>query len=70
MRLIAMNRLGPDKGISYSRAQIYRKIKAGSFPRPVRLGENRIAFAEQEIDDWIQARIAERDAAAVTAEAA
>lgn len=50
------------KGISYSDAQIYRKIKDGSFPRPIRLGANRVAWPENEIDDWINARIAERTA--------
>jgi prophage regulatory protein len=43
------------RGISYSPAQIYRKIKDGSFPSPVRLGKNRIAWLENEISDWIKA---------------
>lgn len=51
------------KGISYSDAQIYRKIKDGSFPRPVRLGKNRVAWPENEIDDWINACITARDPA-------
>jgi predicted DNA-binding transcriptional regulator AlpA len=29
------------RGIRYSRAQLWRKVKDGSFPQPVRLGENR-----------------------------
>lgn len=49
------------KGIRYSAAQLYRKIKDSSFPAPVRLGENRVAWPEDEIDAWINARIAERD---------
>ena len=50
------------RGISYSRAQIYRKIKDGSFPTPVRLGEKRIAWLGHEIDDWIKALAAARPA--------
>jgi prophage regulatory protein len=46
------------KGVPYSTSQLYRKIKDGSFPAPVRLGENRVAWPENEIDDWINARIA------------
>jgi prophage regulatory protein len=42
-----------ERGISYCRAQIYRKIKDGSFPRPIHLGENKIAWLESEIDQWI-----------------
>jgi prophage regulatory protein len=51
------------RGISYSRAQIYRKIKDGSFPPPVRLGENRIAWLSNEIDAWIEAIAAARKVA-------
>lgn len=51
----------PAKGIKYSTAQLYRKIKDRSFPKPVRLGANRVAWPENEIDEWINARIAERD---------
>ena len=43
------------RGISYSPAQLYRKIKDGSFPSPVRLGKNRVAWLENEITKWIEA---------------
>jgi predicted DNA-binding transcriptional regulator AlpA len=49
------------RGIKYSRAQIYRKVKDGSFPQPVRLGENRIAWLSTEIDAWIEAIAAARN---------
>jgi prophage regulatory protein len=41
-------------GIRYSRAHLYRLIKAGSFPQPVRLGEARVAFVRDEIVAWIE----------------
>ena len=52
---------------SYSRAHVdrlsrdeeYRHI---GFPKPVRLGQARVAWVEQEVDEWISLRIAERDA--------
>lgn len=31
------------------------------FPKPVRVGKNTIAFVESEVEEWLQARIAERD---------
>lgn len=61
-RLIGMDELHAQKGISYSKSQLFRKIKSNTFPRPIRLGDNRIAFVESEIDAWIEARISERDA--------
>lgn len=51
-----------ERGIKYSRSQIYRKIKEGSFPQPVRLGGNRIGFIESEITRWIESLITARDA--------
>jgi prophage regulatory protein len=60
--------LSPDdlkaRGIRYSRAQIWRKVKEKTFPPPVRLGENRIAWLSTEIDDWIAAITAARDSEA------
>jgi prophage regulatory protein len=61
MKLIAMNALG-DKGIPYSRAHLYRLIRADAFPKPIRLGENRIAFVEDEIEAWLEKKVSERDA--------
>ena len=39
---------------------IYTRIRAGEFPKPVDLG-GVVAWVESEVEDWIQARIAERD---------
>ena len=63
MRLLSMDELKPAKGITYSRPHLFRLIKAGKFPTPLKLGENRNAWVEAEIDAWIEARLAERDAA-------
>lgn len=53
-----------ERGIRYSRAQLWRKVKDGSFPQPVRLGENRVAWLSTEIDSWIDAIAAARKSAA------
>ena len=60
--LLSIDDLKPLKGIPYSKPHLWRLIRAGKFPRPIRLGENRIAFPEHEIDLWVQEKIAERDA--------
>jgi prophage regulatory protein len=44
-----------------SRSEIYRRIAAGDFPRPIKLGERASAWAEHEVTAWIAARIAARD---------
>lgn len=45
-----------------SRSEIYRRIAAGDFPKPIKLGERASAWAEHEVTAWIAARIAQRDA--------
>lgn len=50
-----------DTGLS--RSGIYRLVKLGEFPAPVKLSESAIAWPGNEIDAWITARIAARDAA-------
>lgn len=39
---------------------IYRLEKAGHFPKRVKIGPNSVAWAEHEIDAWMQARLDER----------
>lgn len=43
----------------YSRAWIYKLISQGRFPQSVKIGSRSIAFVENEIDEWINQRIAE-----------
>lgn len=45
-----------------SRSELYRRIAAGTFPAPVKLGERASAWPESEIAAWCAARIAARDA--------
>ena len=47
-----------------SPAHIDREEKAGRFPKRVRISQNRVGWVASEIEDWLQQKIAERDAAA------
>lgn len=47
--------------VCYSPQHIARLEKAGQFPKRVPLGPNRVGWVEEEIDKWIEDRIAERD---------
>ena len=44
-----------------SRSEIYRRVAAGDFPQPVKLGERASAWPMHEVTAWCEARIAERD---------
>ena len=34
---------------------IYRKMKAGTFPQPVRVGRRRVAWRESDVAAWLRA---------------
>jgi len=46
-----------------SRSRIYADVQAGTFPKPINIGPRAIGFIAEEVDAWIAARVAERDAA-------
>ena len=67
-RLIRLNEVLSRTG--YGRTSIYRKMDEGSFPKSLKLGSpikdptqfdcRAIAWIEDEIDQWVEARIEER----------
>jgi predicted DNA-binding transcriptional regulator AlpA len=38
--------------LGFSAPTLWRKIKQGSFPKPVKLGKNITAWRLEDIDDW------------------
>jgi len=45
-----------------SRPSIWRAVRAGTFPRPVQiLGPHAVGWIESEVQNWVQARIGQRD---------
>ena len=51
-----------DLGIRFSRAQLWKKVKRGEFPPPIKLSTNRSAWVADEVQAWICARMSERAA--------
>ena len=55
----------------YGRTSIYRKMEDGSFPKSLKLGgppidpnefdSRAIAWIEEEVDQWIESKIEDRD---------
>jgi predicted DNA-binding transcriptional regulator AlpA len=56
-KLCSMKELRTIYGICVCRQTIYRWIEAGEFPRPVRLGQARIAFRCEDVETWITERV-------------
>jgi prophage regulatory protein len=48
------------KQIPISSATLARRVVAGAFPRPVRIGKRRVAWVQSEVSDWLAARMEER----------
>jgi prophage regulatory protein len=51
-----------DYGITLGKLQVWRLETAGKFPKRVQVSPGRIGWLENEIEAYIDARIAERDA--------
>jgi len=50
-----------ERGIPWSRVHIARLEAARKFPLHINLGENSVAWFEDEIDDFLEAKAAARD---------
>ncbi|MBY4596696.1 AlpA family phage regulatory protein [bacterium BD-1] len=44
--------------VGLSRSEIWRRIAAGRFPKPLKLGPNTSAFVEAEVAAWVAEQIA------------
>ena len=45
-----------ERQTQLSKASIYRQMHAGTFPKPVRLGERAVGWRADEIDEWLASR--------------
>jgi prophage regulatory protein len=52
------------KWAGYSVPGLYKAMDAGRFPRPLKLGANRIAWSRVDLARWLADRVATRAAAA------
>jgi prophage regulatory protein len=59
-RILRLRDVRERTGLATS--SVYDLIKRGNFPRPVRISARSVGWPENEIDDFIADRIAERDA--------
>ena len=61
MKLLDLDGLAA-KGIQFSDTHIWRLVRAGDFPKPLKIG-NRNHWVETEIDRYIADKLAQRDCA-------
>ena len=58
-----------ERGIPFTRIHIARLEAAGKFPLHIKIGDNAIAWFEDEIDDHLDVKAAERDTRAAKRDA-
>lgn len=58
-RLIRLDEVKRRTG--FGKSSIYNGVADGTFPKPVPLGARAVAWVEDEIQEWIEARISERN---------
>jgi len=63
MRRVLLRTRAVVQCVGLSRSQIYSLASEGKFPRPIKHASNLSCWASDEIQAWIDARVAERDAA-------
>ena len=56
-----LRRKAVEAKTGHSTSTIYEKMAAGVFPRPIKLGARAVGWLEEEIESYIERRIAERD---------
>ena len=47
---------GAARETGTSRVQLWRRVRAGTFPAPIELGPNSVAWFKAEIDAWKRSR--------------
>jgi prophage regulatory protein len=56
-----LRRRATEAKCGLSKTALYDKIQKGKFPKPVKLGPKSVGWLESELDQWIAARVVERD---------
>lgn len=67
MKLLRLKAVMEATGLG--RSSIYKFIAQGTFPKPVQLGDRAVGWVDQEVEDWITDRVADRDKAVIQAAA-
>ena len=59
MRIIRLKEVIKSTGLA--RSTIYKYIAEGTFAKPVSLGDRCVGWVEEEVQEWIRAKIGKRD---------
>ncbi|MDO9521498.1 MAG: AlpA family phage regulatory protein [Pseudohongiella sp.] len=57
-----LRRLEVEMVTGFTTGSLYAAMAKGTFPKPLRIGRNSVAWISTEVEAWREARIADRDA--------
>lgn len=56
-KLSILRRKQVERRTGLSRSTIYLRIQKGDFPKPINLGDRAVGWLENEIEEWLAARL-------------
>jgi len=59
--LILLRRSDVERMTTLSKTTIYNLVNSGKFPAPIRLLDNKVAWVEHEVQEWISSKIFKRN---------
>jgi prophage regulatory protein len=59
MNIIRLKKTLEKTGLG--RSTLYKKIAEGTFPQPVPLSDRAVGWVAEEVENWLRARLEERD---------
>ena len=61
MARTVLRRREVEARVGLKKSDLYARMAAGEFPRPIPLGARAVGWLEEEVDAWVTARVAERE---------
>jgi prophage regulatory protein len=49
--------------VGFSKSTIYARVRDGSFPKPITLGPQSVAFLESDVLDWMKRKVTQHNSA-------
>ncbi len=55
MNILRLPKTSDKTGLS--RSSIYKRVKEGTFPKPIQIGERAVGWLESEVEDWLTGQL-------------
>ena len=64
MRVLKVPQVLEQTGLG--RSSLFQAVQEGRFPKQVKIGPRSVGWVEDEVQEWIKERVAERDREAIS----